>query len=51
MNALVMDTSTSFIFLYLIKDEKLVYKFEEEGQNNHSEKLMLVIEEALKRII
>ena len=49
MNALVMDTSTSFIFLYLIKDDKLVYKFEEEGENNHSEKLMLVIEEALKK--
>jgi tRNA threonylcarbamoyladenosine biosynthesis protein TsaB len=48
MNALVMDTSTSYIFLYLIKNGKLVYKFEEEGKNNHSEKLMLVIEDALK---
>lgn len=46
MKTLILDTSSQFLFVSLVIDGKEIYQKVLEGKNNHSEKLMPVIEEA-----
>ena len=48
MNKLILDTSTSYLYVAIIKEDEEVYNYVLYGKNNHSEHLMNVIKEGLK---
>lgn len=47
MKTLIIDTSTSYLYISFVEEEKEIYKYLEEGNNDHSEKLVRNIEKGL----
>ena len=50
MNKLIIDTSTYYLFVSVIKDDKVHYNKVLYGKNNHSENLMNIVSEGLKDV-
>lgn len=48
MKKLILDTSNKFLFVAVYDDSKEVFKHIQEGNNNHSETLVSVLERLLK---
>lgn len=48
MKTLIIDTSTNFLYVSFVDNDKEIYLFLEEGKNDHSEKLVKMIEKGLK---
>jgi len=42
-----MDSSTSFLYILLLQDETILWKYLEEGNNDHSEKLNVLIKKMI----
>ena len=49
MKTLILDTSSDYLYIYL-NSEKDEYEVVLEGKNNHSEKMMDLIEEGLNKL-
>ncbi len=49
MKSLILDTSTNFLIVSFIDDNKIIYEVKEEGKNNHSDNLLRFIEIGLKK--
>ena len=47
---MLLDTSSSYLFINFIEDGKVVYQVLSEGKNNHSDNLLKDIEEGLKKL-
>ena len=50
MKRLVLDTSNKYLYIAVIEDEKIIKECIKEGNNNHSETLIKVLEETLKEV-
>lgn len=50
MRTLIIDTSTEYLYVSFVENEKEIFSFLEEGKNDHSEKLVKKIEEGLKKL-
>lgn len=48
MTKLIMDSSTSFLYILLLQEETVLWKYLEEGNNDHSEKLNVLIKKMLE---
>ena len=47
---MVLDTSSSYLFINFIEDGKIIYQILSEGKNNHSDNLLKDIEEGLNKL-
>ena len=47
---MVLDTSSSYLFINFIEDGKIIYEVLSEGKNNHSDNLLKFIEEGLNKL-
>ena len=47
---MLLDTSSSYLFINFIEDGKVVYQVLSEGKNNHSDNLLKDIEEGLNKL-
>ena len=50
MKRLVLDTSNKYLYIAVIEDEQIIKECIKEGNNNHSETLIKVLEETLKEV-
>lgn len=50
MKRLVLDTSNKYLYIAVIEDEEIIKECIKEGNNNHSETLIKVLEETLKEV-
>ena len=48
MKKLILDTSNKFLFIAVYEDSTLIFRHIQEGNNNHSETLVSVLERLLK---
>ncbi len=48
MSTLIIDTSTKYLYLCLVKDNKVIQEILEDGNKNHAPHSVLLIEEILK---
>lgn len=48
MYSLIIDTSTKYLYLCLIKDNKIIKEIKEESNRNHAPNSVLLIEQILK---
>lgn len=49
MRTLVLDTSTNLLYISFIEDNEVIYEVKTLGLNNHSDHLLPLIEEGLKK--
>lgn len=49
MRTLVLDTSTNLLYISFIENNKVIYEINSMGLNNHSDHLLPLIEEGLKK--
>ena len=47
---MVLDTSSSYLFINFIEDNKIIYTVMSEGKNNHSDNLLKDIKEGLDKL-
>ena len=47
---MLLDTSSSYLFVDFIEDGKIIYEVLSEGKNNHSDNLLARIEEGLNKL-
>lgn len=47
MLEMILDTSSTILYIAFVKDEKVIYESISEGKNNHSDNLLKNIEEGL----
>ncbi len=47
---LVLDTSSNWLYICFLENDKVVYEVKSEGLNNHSDNLLPLIEEGLKKL-
>lgn len=50
MKRLVLDTSNKYLYIAVMEDEQIIKECIKEGNNNHSETLIKVLEETLKEV-
>lgn len=50
MKRLVLDTSNKYLYIAVIEDEQIIKECIKEGNNNHSETLIKVLEDTLKEV-
>jgi len=48
MKTIIFDTSSNYLYLSFLLDDKLIYEYFVEGKNKHAENLIVQIEKALK---
>ncbi len=48
MYSLIIDTSTKYLYLCLVKDNKIIKEIKEESNRNHAPHSVLLVEETLK---
>ncbi|MGD9604804.1 MAG: tRNA (adenosine(37)-N6)-threonylcarbamoyltransferase complex dimerization subunit type 1 TsaB [Bacilli bacterium] len=49
MKTMILDTSTAFLYVAFIDDQKVIFEKKLLGKNNHSEHFLQTIEEGLKQ--
>ena len=49
MRIMIMDTSSEYLIVSFLEDNKLIYEYIAPGKNNHSDNLLKMIEEGLKQ--
>ena len=49
MRIMIMDTSSEYLIVSFLDDNKLIYEYIAPGKNNHSDNLLKMIEEGLKQ--
>ena len=47
---MILDTSSSYLFINFIENGKVIYEVLSEGKNNHSDNLLTKIEEGLNKL-
>ena len=50
MKRLVLDTSNKYLYIAVMEDEQIIKECIKEGNNNHSETLIKVLEETLQEV-
>ncbi len=50
MKRLVLDTSNKYLYIAVMEDEQIIKECIKEGNNNHSETLIKVLEETLEEV-
>ena len=49
MKTMIMDTSSEYLIISLLDDNKVIYEYIVPGKNNHSDNLLKKIEEGLNQ--